>query len=60
MNNVIKMASILVLGIFFDGFFKFAFKYARFEVILVKKINKDENQIVTAKKLVPESRKLGL
>lgn len=54
-----RIAKILVFVIFFDGFFKLAFKYAKFVIIPVKKMNSDENQKITTKKLVSDVKKSG-
>ena len=48
------MANILTLGIFFEGFFKSALKYAKFEVIDVKNMNKSANIWIVPKKFIWE------
>ena len=53
-NKVNKIAKILTLGIFFDGFFKSTLKYARFWVIDVKNMNKSANICMTPRKLIVE------
>ena len=55
-----RIAKIFTLGIVFEGFFKSAFKNARFEVMLVKKIKVEAKTKITLKKFISDLRKLGL
>jgi len=57
---VIKIAYIIVLGIFFEGFFNSGLRYAKFEVIDVNNINNNKNAGIIPSNLIWGNANVGL
>ena len=59
-TSVIKIAYIIVLGIFFEGFFNSGLRYAKFEVIEVNNINNNKKAGRIPSNLIWGNVKVGL